>query len=64
MKSRRHKAQQFDLPVVGSEFNLRAEQTADGERITRERQQAEADRAEADKRQGILKEVRSNSHDS
>jgi len=51
MKPRRHNEPQFDLPVIGDEFNLRAEQTADGERIARERRQAEANRADTEQRQ-------------
>jgi hypothetical protein len=34
---------QFELPIIGQEFNLAGETTVDGERLARE-QQAEAER--------------------
>jgi hypothetical protein len=57
MKSQRQNQPQFELPVVGLEFNLQAERGTDFNRIACERQQAEADRAAAEKRQPTLEEI-------
>lgn len=47
-------APSHDFPFVSTTFNLLVEQTQDGERIEREKQQAEADRAEAETKQQEL----------
>lgn len=44
---------QYDLPGTDA-FNLALVDTVDGERLSREQQQAEADKAEAEKKQKEL----------
>ena len=57
MSARRQNPPQFDLPVIEAEFNLQVQPGIDGERIARERRQAEADRDDAAKRQPTLEEI-------
>lgn len=45
---------QFEIPGASDTFNLAIVDTVDGERLSREKQQAEADKAEAEKKQEEL----------
>ena len=56
---KRHNAAQFDLPCLSEAFNLAAETALDGDRLAREAETRDRDRAESAKRQPPLLQVES-----
>ncbi len=50
----KHRAQQSEFAGAENAFNLHGESGLDGERITRQREQKEKDKAEAENRQERL----------
>ena len=51
---KRHNATQFDLPCLADAFNLSAETALDGDRLAREAETRDRDRADSAKRQPPL----------
>lgn len=50
----KHRAQQSEFVGNENTFNLHGERGIDGERITRQREQAARDKAEAERKQELL----------